>query len=91
MWLSYAITLLLTSLKCILLIIKINCSTTKMIDQFYSNTRVSTRVNTNQHESDTSQHESTRVQHESTQSTRVQHKSNKSTRIQNKPRSQQIE
>ena len=51
------------------------------LDQVYSNTRVpstntsqheSTRVNTNQHESDTIQHESTRVQHEST---RVRHES----------------
>ena len=30
-------------------------------DQVYSNTRVPTRVNASQHESDTSQHESTRV------------------------------
>ena len=35
-------------------------------DKVYSNTRVSTQVNTNQHESDTSQHESTRVRHKST-------------------------
>ena len=62
------------------------------IDQVYSNTRVPTRINTGQHESDTILHESTqinpsptRVQHESTQvrheSTRVntnQHDSNTS-------------
>ena len=46
-------------------------------DQVYSNTRVPTQVNTNQHESkrvntnqhepDTSQHESLRVRHKSTQ------------------------
>ena len=42
------------------------------MDQVYSNTRVPTQVNTNQHEStrvrhesDTSQHESTRVQNRS--------------------------
>ena len=35
-------------------------------DKVYSNTRVSTQVNTSQHESDTSQHESTRVRHKST-------------------------
>ena len=44
-----------------------------MNDQVYSNTRVSTRVNTSQDESTqvntslTRQHESPRVQHESTQ------------------------
>ena len=37
------------------------------VDQVYSNTRVPTQVNTNQHESDTSQHESNTSQHESTQ------------------------
>ena len=35
-------------------------------DQVYSNTRVPTQVNANQHESDTSQYASTRVRHEST-------------------------
>ena len=37
------------------------------VDQVYSNTRVPTQVNMNQHESDTSQHESNTSQHESTQ------------------------
>ena len=36
-------------------------------DQVYSNTWVSTHVNTSQHDFDTSQNKSTRVQHESTQ------------------------
>ena len=50
---------------------------TAFYDQVYSNTRVSTQVNTNRHEPtlfntsptrvNTSQHESTRVRHESTQ------------------------
>ena len=44
----------------------------KTQDQVYSNTRVPTQVNKNQHKSDTSQHESTRVWHESTL---VRHKS----------------
>ena len=35
-------------------------------DQVYSNIRVPTQVNTNQHESDRSQQESTRARHEST-------------------------
>ena len=34
-------------------------------DKVYSNTRVPTQVNTNQHESDTSQHESNTSQQES--------------------------
>ena len=44
----------------------------KSKDKVYCNTRVSTQVNTNQHESDTNQHESTRVRNKST---RVQHES----------------
>ena len=42
---------------------------TSTLDQVYSNTRVSTRINTSQHEStriNTSQHESTRARHEPT-------------------------
>ena len=38
----------------------------KVTDQVYSNTRVPTQVNTNQHEFDRSQQESTRARHEST-------------------------
>ena len=48
-----------------------------LTDQVYSDTRVPTRVNTNQHESDTSQHKSTRVRNESNtsqhESTLVRH------------------
>ena len=55
-------------------------------DQVYSNTRVSTQVNTSQHESDTNQHESDTSQHESTrvwhESTRVRHES---TRVNTSP------
>ena len=38
----------------------------ELLDQVYSDTRVPTQVNTNQHESDTNQHESNTSQHEST-------------------------
>ena len=44
---------------------EMTCST--FLYQVYSNTRVPTQVNTNQHESDTSQHESDTSQDESTQ------------------------
>ena len=44
----------------------------ELLDQVYSDTRVPTQVNTNQHESDTNQHESNTSQHEST---RVWHES----------------
>ena len=43
---------------------KFKCSCN--LDQVYSNTRVPTQVNTNQHESDTNQHKSNTSQHEST-------------------------
>ena len=39
----------------------------KKMDQVYYNTRVSTQVNTSQHESTRVRHESTRVRHESIQ------------------------
>ena len=44
---------------------EMTCST--FFYQVYSNTRVPTQVNTNQHESDTRQHESDTSQHKSTQ------------------------
>ena len=47
------------------------CSFT-LYHQVYSNTRVPTRVNTNQHGSDTSRHESTQI---NTSPTRVRHES----------------
>ena len=47
----------------------------KYSDQVYSNTRVPTQVNTNQHESDTNQHESHTSQHESTRVRHDQHES----------------
>ena len=50
----------------------------KTQDQVYSNTRVPTQVNKNQHKSDTSQHESTRVWHESTRINTSQHESDTS-------------
>ena len=59
---------------------EMTCST--FFYQVYSNTRVPTQVNTNQHETDTSQHESTRVRHEST---RVRHKSRRINTSQNVP------
>ena len=52
------------------------------LDQVYSNTRVPTQVNTNQHESTQVRHESTRVRHESTRiNTSLTRVLNESTRI----------
>ena len=47
-------------------------------DQVYSNTRVSTQVNTSQHESTRVRHESTRVRHDSTRINTNQHVSDTS-------------
>ena len=50
------------------------CSFT-LYHQVYSNTRVPTRVNTNQHGSDTSRHESTQINTSPTRATRFRHES----------------
>ena len=75
---------MLTFSTCLLML----CLLAYFLDQTYSNTRVPTQGNTNQHESDTIQHKSTRVRHESTrvwhESTRINTSQHESTRVQQK-------